>query len=439
MLKHFSLYSILIIFTIPSLAHCQTIRFDDVLEKAVRWARDIEIARIDEKISEYNLIESRAMYLPKIDIALYNEYNKDLDSESQDVSYVGDSVVSSNDDGYSHAMIFSLSYNLYDFGIRGLKYKNLKKSVEISQFKIDQMESDIKIEVLQLYGKGLSLYKNVDRTRATLQLKESIYDLTRRLVTAGGLGQLDLAEAAIEVAELLRKIDQYQASLQDVLAEISFYTGDEYDPDKVGFASFDEADLNVVKVTDLHLTAFPEVVALDREIEKKEAELSIVKRQRLPSISLFSNYKLFSDHPNHFFASMNRLKEKSVDVGFVINFTFFEGFSSVSRANRVRQEIKRLQTSRRKLIAEKKMEVDALAYRANLFAEKQILQAEYLTEIERKLAMAEKLGKEKIIDTIFLLNQQADFQQNQLEVELESIERTTAGLKLQFLSESLIK
>ncbi len=133
--------------------------FNEILQKALANSYDLRIGRLEMDITKERLIETKSIYYPALSLNFTNEYNQDLDINSNNTVSVGDSIITGNDSGFQHSVVLSSQYLLYDFGKRGFKYQNAQRDVTLAQKNIEQKRIDLKIEILSLYGTGLRLQK----------------------------------------------------------------------------------------------------------------------------------------------------------------------------------------------------------------------------------------------------------------------------------------
>jgi len=414
----------------------RTLDFDRVIEKVIKKSYDLKIAEVDIKINKLKLTEARAMYFPTLSVRLNNEYVRDLDKEAKGIAYVGETTLNSNDSTYQHSLSVNLNYNLFDFGARGMKYDNTKRDIKLAELALARLVTDIKVNVLSLYTKGLVLTKNIRTFKEILKLKKEIYRLTQKLYKAGAAGKINVTDAAIDLADKAKDLDSYRLELQRVLNTLMFYTGETYEVDSVQFEDFPDTK---AKLTRPDVSQMPEIMAYDIEIAKKVAEYEILKRERLPKLSMYSSYRFYGKDSASFTSSFSSMRKRNVSVGVVVDLNLFQGFGDMARGQQLKTELYRLELQRDKKLAEQKKKINTLVDNARLFEHSRTRWNECLAQADNKYEMAQRLTEHKITDRISLLKQQVELLTRQLDITLKKIERVSNRIHLKFLTESVVK
>jgi outer membrane protein TolC len=86
-----------------------------------------------------------------------------------------------------------------------------------------------------------------------------------------------------------------------------------------------------------------EAKILEKKIAQKKEEIRLKFRQQLPSLSLYSNYYLYSSHPTEFEYPVLHMSQKSWNVGFSVRFNIFEGFKNSAADAQLHLELQNLQ------------------------------------------------------------------------------------------------
>jgi len=118
-------------------AFAEKIDYNYILDKAKENSFDLKISNIDIDISKSGVKEARSLYYPTLKSQFYSEYAHDMTNGVQTFSSVGTSIVNSSTK-YQDLFTLNLSYNLYDFGIKGKKLDIAKKDVSEKKIVYDK-------------------------------------------------------------------------------------------------------------------------------------------------------------------------------------------------------------------------------------------------------------------------------------------------------------
>ncbi|OGR01605.1 MAG: hypothetical protein A2505_00670 [Deltaproteobacteria bacterium RIFOXYD12_FULL_55_16] len=423
---------LLFAFLFPCHGQAQELRFAEILEQALVQSYDLKIGGLEVEIGEQRLAEARAMYLPTLSLSFTNEYLHDLSKGAAGTVSVGETIISGNESTYQHSVSLSAQYLLYDFGARPLKYQNSQRNVVLAQHAAAQRLIDLKIEVLSLYGAGLKLHKKIEIWSAMLGQRKEVYQFTQRLVAAGNKGKLEQGNAAIALAEALQNCESLRLEMAGVLEKLTYYTGKNYQMAQVRFSDFPEKTGTTVVAEVLNL---PEIKAYDVAIEQKKAEYDIALRQWLPTLSLYSAYRMYGADPVSFSGSFENLEEKNATIGIVLNLNLFNGFADQAKAGRLQKELLKLQVEKAKKVAEDEQKVRTLA-QLNILSEQGLEDwRAYRVALNEQGDMGERLAEQQILDRISRLQQKGAQLEKQLTLELAGVERCLSALQLQILAE----
>ena len=227
-------------------AHARVLRFEEILRESVAHSFDLKISGLEVEIGQQRLNEARAMYYPELSLRLTDEYLADLNRNGAGTVAVGDTIISGNESAYQNSLSLNADYLLYDFGARSRKYENAERDLQVAGLQADQSLIDFKDKVLETYGSGLILYKQIAVWQVLLEQRNEIFRLTQRLHQAGDVGKTELGNAAIAVAEAVQTLESFRLEFEGSLQDLSFLTGESYSSSSVEFSPFpDRGFLNV--------------------------------------------------------------------------------------------------------------------------------------------------------------------------------------------------
>ncbi|EKE02098.1 MAG: outer membrane efflux protein [uncultured bacterium] len=439
--------------TIVDCAFAETVNYNYILDKAIENSFDLKISTIDVDISKAVVQETKSLYYPTLKSQFYSEYAHDMTDGIQTFSSVGTSIVNSTTK-YQDLFTVSLSYDLYDFGIKGRKLKIAKKDVSEKKLVYDQSLRDLKLKIIDLYTRALITYKELNSKEEIYPVYKDLFTMKEQLYTAGTSTKIEVADEAIKMAKTADEINTLKTRYKMVLKDLAYFTQEKYDPDTVELLDYPEVaesyvsntnfekdkgptyKLGIIKkearldINDLDYEQTPDYKIYEIEIEKKEAELQIMKRQRLPVVGLYSSYNFYGSDKNDFFDTMNDFQDRSLSVGFSASMTPFDGFKTSANIKRLELELARLKLAREQKLAELKNKYEKLNEEALYYDAQAGTQEDLLVKVNERLLMIEKLAQQELIDKPALLSQKADLIKQKLELEKAIISRVAAIKKL---------
>lgn len=163
----------------------KTVDWNTTLNQILENSYDIKLTKTDIDISKVKIKEAQSEYFPKLGIYAYGEFNKDLAPENfKQTMYIGNEVIYGSDI-YQNAISAGLTYNLWDFGIRGDNLKIAKKDVISKKANYLKTMRDIELNSVELYAKALSEYKEILIKTEILVIEKELLSIKSRLNQAG--------------------------------------------------------------------------------------------------------------------------------------------------------------------------------------------------------------------------------------------------------------
>ena len=450
MLKKYIIFATALCGLIIMPASAETLSFNSFLETALQNSYKLKASKIDSGIAKAGVKEARAGYFPTLSGYATTERYNDLSDGNRQITAVGNEILL-NRDYYQDVAAVGLNYNLFDFGIR-------KRNLEIAHADDKQKEAlllkdtrDLKLDVVELYGETLALYKALKIKKEILSLQSELFDINKRLRFAGELSEIELTNSEIDISETESEIAELENNLSKRLTEFSYYTNKSYAMDDIELADFPEnTDGSIVPVSEvkklsaeksapvLNLENSPEAKTYDLEILKKQKEYEIQKRANLPKISFDTRYNLYGSDDNHFFDSFSDIEQRSLSFRVSTSFTMFDGFKNVNTVNKKGLEVEKLKVQKEQELAELKKKYNQI----KLDAENSILQGENnkrtLSLVNKNLENLERLNTNGIIAKAECVKKKLELLDKKQKLEETRIKNYVAGYKLGVLNENTV-
>ena len=413
----------------------QTLDFESVVEKALKNAHDVRISGLDIQISTSARKKAYSLYYPTLSAKWNSEYVKDLTGgTAQQVTAVGNTVVVENT-MYQSLLSVGASYNLFDFGSTGKKVLIANKDVDVKRTAYAQSVRDIKLKVLSLYSELLISSGELATKKELLGLYKELSLTKERLFHAGTISNLEMVDEALKVVKTVDAIENLKLKVKTLLHDISFYTGEKYDGEGIFVSDFAGSDED--HCGDFNPEKSPEAKIYNLEIEKKKAELEILKNDRLPQFGLYSSYMLYGSDLNTYGAAMTSIKPRNLFVGISATWPLFEGFKTAADMEKATLEIERLKTEKNKKLSEltnryTKTDETRRTYTGGIENQK-----EMLTKVHANLSMSERLTEQKVTERVDFLNRKVELVNQRFELAKATVTRVSVVKELNILTEEV--
>jgi outer membrane protein TolC len=420
------------LFFSPAPAVAGPLTLDLVLAQALAHSWDLHIARKGVDISRYALWEARSLYFPTLTARFDNQYVEDLTEDGNNVVSIGDQTVSIDGSTYQHGVGIGLSYLLFDFGARELKVGNTQRDVRIALLKTDQALVDTRLKVLEAFARCLELSRRWETGQKILGHRQELFKLTGRLRRSGGVGQVEVNDAALALAEAVTDQEALQRDLEEALLSLSYFTGEDYATERIDFAPLPAlAEPEGPPSPEL----LPEIRALDEEIRKKQKEKTALECSMLPSISLAGSYRALGYDQDSFSTSLENLDSRDVSVALVVRWEMFSGFRDVSRTLRLSAEAEQLKLEKERRLSDLRREMQGAyqAYRLSQINTPHIRQRENI--LGQRAVTDQRLAARQITDRMTWVKREIEFREQLLAVDLERMQGRLAGLRLRLWRE----
>ena len=441
---------------LPSAA--ETLTFDFFLETAIKNSYKLKTSKIEKQSTEYGIKEARAGYFPTLSGYATTERYNDLSDGTRQITAVGNEILL-NRDYYQDVAAVGLNYNIFDFGIR-------KRNLQIAKADDKQKEAlllkdtrDLKLDVVDLYGETLALYKALGIKREILSLQNELFTINSRLRGAGELSEIEVTNSEIDISETKSDIRELENNLSKRLTEFSYYTNKSYGVDDVEIADFEEGledgkstpeilPVSEVKKLSIEKTAASssagfdiensfEAKTYDLEILKKQKEYEIQKRANFPKISFDTRYNWYGSDSNKYFDSFSDFEQRSLSFRISTSFTMFDGLKNVNTVQKRRIEVEKLKVQKEMELAELKKKYEQI----RLDAENSLIQNENnkrtLSLVNKNLENLERLNTNGIIAKAECVKKKLELLDKKQKLEETRIRNYVAGYKLGVLNENM--
>ena len=408
------------------------INFDEICEKAKEHSYDLKIADYNVLISKSGIVGARSEYFPKLMVSAGTEYTKNYrDIRETTVMAIGESFINPYT-RFQSVMGVTLSYNLFDFGVRKGHLDMAKEDVLIKELERKEKLQELNLTLVDTYSKIFMLSKQVVINREILKLEEKNLEYKQRLFEAGELSKSELNDAVVKKEDCEKRIYELLAILQESINWLSFYTGEEYNIEDLKICAISTPNFDTTKNMDY--TKSITWQKKEEELKKKELEIKVVKRTNYPKVNAYSRYYLYGSNPNSYNNSLGNIQPSNFTVGGSVSMLAFDGLKNRSNIQKVTLEYKQLQVERDKAIAELMTKLATM--RTNLiYIDKQVENNKnMIKELTDKQKSVKRLVEKKLASPIEENDVTIELLQAQIELEKNTITSNAIVRGIQILT-----
>lgn len=409
------------------------ITFDEILEKARNHSYDLKIADFNILISKQEIRGARSEYFPKLHLSAGTEYTKNFrDTKDSTVMSIGDAFINPYT-RYQAVLGITLSYNLFDFGVRRGQLNIAKEDEALRILEEQQKLQDLNLTLVDTYSKIILTKKQIEYYKKILAIQENNLEYYTRLFNAKEVSRTELNDATVKVSETKRKIGELKGILAESLNWLSFYTGDNYDIENLKVSEIKKPTFDVSAFNDYTKSIIWQIN--EKKIKKKEFELKVAKRTNYPKVNAYSRYYLYGSDKSNYGESFGNIRPSNFTVGGSINMLAFDGMKNRANIEKVNLELQQLQVERDKSIAEFMTKLATM--RTNLmYLNKQLNEnKDIVKELTDKEKSMRRLSAKKIISPIEDNNTKVELLEQQIEYEKNRITAIAITKGIQILTE----
>lgn len=373
--------------------------FDEVIQKAVENSYDVQMADFDIIIAKYGINEARAEYFPKLIFSLATEYNKNYKDHNVSSITVGESVINP----YTRFQTLggvTVTYNLFDFGVRGNYYKMAKTDKDFRELIKKEDIQKVKLTVIELYGRLYILNEQIKLKKEVVKSEEEALEIRKRLYKAREISLMELQEQRARVDRHKKELANLKGLLEENLIGLAFFTNDEYDYKKINIQPIGDIEYDVNKGLDYEKSISN--LIYNSVIKKKKFELTAVRRTNYPKINAYTKYYMYGSDPSSYPKAFDDFSASNWAIGTSLTMMAFDGGKVRSKVKQLEYELKKIEVEKAKTLAELKKQIGTL--KSNLQSNSEQLDASnnIVSELSQKEQANVLLVKNRVVSPLEL-------------------------------------
>jgi outer membrane protein TolC len=314
------------------------ISFEFLKRSAHENSHRLKLRSIDTSIEQARLDSVYSTLYPQLSLGYSGEYNHNLDQTSSGSISVGDTTINSTVP-YEHSVSLRLNYELYHFGTTMKQIEAGEKEIAVKR--LEQCSEEVKLyrELLEHYSRAQKAQNEKAFKSKMLTLRQELYSLKQRLHAAGKESRVSVGDEAIRLIDLERDIVRSSMEFEENIIALS-------QKSHIDMSSADTKllplEYHAVAPSEISFTNTPQSRIYEEKIAQKQSEISMLNRNQLPVISLYSSYYLYGSDKNDFHTGLSDMRPNSWNAGVSLRWNLFEGFKYNSESARLHLELDRI-------------------------------------------------------------------------------------------------
>lgn len=386
---------------------------------------DLKIGTAEIALREAQKVEARAPYFPSVSLRFDTEFTEDLDEDSGVVA-VGDTV-STDGSAFENSLTTNVSFLLYDFGAREHRYDGARDRVRAARFNRAATFRALRLEVIDRYVQVLGLSYRWDVAMKKVRLRKTIYRQLKALGEAGTMGQTEIGGAAIDLATDVTTLDEVQLEYQKALDSLGELAQASYSVNTTTIRPLGDVFPSSVETL---VEEHPAIQSYNAEIEALHRELSALKRDHLPTLNLYSSYRLYGVDNSSYADSMGDMSQLDASVALILRWDLFTGFRKTARRQQAEARLMRASLERQRAMFGLERELKALEDNLEQAGQAKRHGKERDSHIRQADVAQQRLAQNGVLDQVNFSRQQVVLLDQKLDVKLETMNRQAAALKL---------
>lgn len=386
--------------------------FNTVINKAVENSYDVQMADFDIIIAKYGINEAKAEYFPKLNLVLATEYNKNFKDFSISSITVGDSVINP----YTRFQTLggvAISYNLFDFGVRGNYYKMAKTYKTFRELIQKQDIQKVKMTVIELYGRIYILNEQIKLKKEIIAYEEQALTIRKRLFKAQEISLMELEEQRARLDKHKKELAGLKGLLEENLIGLSFFTNENYNANKINVSPIENIDFDTN--IDFDYSRSISSLIYNEAIKRKQFELLAVKRTNYPKVNLYTKYYMYGSDPSNYGDAYKDFSASNWSIGTSINMMAFDGGKVRSKAKQLEYEIKKIEVEKNKTLAELHKQINTLKSNLKAYDEQFEASNRIISELSEKDKANQILVSNRIVSPLELYDTKTALYEEKIE------------------------
>lgn len=378
----------------------------ELMGKARAHAYEVQMAGMERGIRGQERRIERSEYYPRINLYAGSEYTHNMrEGRMGAVTTVGEMFINPYT-RYQTLLGITMSYNVYDFGVRRGRMEMAKRSEEIGEIAEREGLRAVYVKVIEKYSGIVLLKREIEIKEGIVEQIERKLAMKRRLNGAGEISSIEIKEDEIELAGERKELLEMEERMEGECEELSYYIGERYEVGRLSDEEMRAEREKEIEVGEEDYERSEVNQIYGKEIARKEAEIAVLRRSRYPKLVAYGRYYMYGSDRNNYGGSLGDIGLSNYTIGGSLSMPIFDGMRNREEIRKAEMEKRRLEIEREKAVEEYRRRVEGLVRELRYERERIAQSEEQMKRIEERKRMKERLREKSEIDGIAIVEEE---------------------------------
>ena len=378
----------------------------ELMGKARAHAYEVQMAGMERGIRGQERRIERSEYYPRINLYVGSEYTHNMrEGRMGAVTTVGEMFINPYT-RYQTLLGITMSYNVYDFGVRRGRMEMAKRSEEIGEIAEREGLRAVYVKVIEKYSGIVLLKREIEIKEGIVEQIERKLAMKRRLNGAGEISSIEIKEEEIELAGERKELLEMEERMEGECEELSYYIGERYEVGRLSDEEMRAEREKEIEVGEEDYERSEVNQIYGKEIARKEAEIAVLRRSRYPKLVAYGRYYMYGSDRNNYGGSLGDIGLSNYTIGGSLSMPIFDGMRNREEIRKAEMEKRRLEIEREKAVEEYRRRVEGLVRELRYERERIAQSEEQMKRIEERKKMKERLREKSEIDGIAIVEEE---------------------------------
>lgn len=378
----------------------------ELMGKARAHAYEVQMAGMERGIRGQERRIERSEYYPRINLYAGSEYTHNMrEGRMGAVTTVGEMFINPYT-RYQTLLGITMSYNVYDFGVRRGRMEMAKRSEEIGEIAEREGLRAVYVKVIEKYSGIVLLKREIEIKEGIVEQIERKLAMKRRLNGAGEISSIEIKEEEIELAGERKELLDMEERMEGECEELSYYIGERYEVGRLSDEEMRAEREKEIEVGEEDYERSEVNQIYGKEIARKEAEIAVLRRSRYPKLVAYGRYYMYGSDRNNYGGSLGDIGLSNYTIGGSLSMPIFDGMRNREEIRKAEMEKRRLEIEREKAVEEYRRRVEGLVRELRYERERIAQSEEQMKCIEERKRMKERLREKSEIDGIAIVEEE---------------------------------
>lgn len=378
----------------------------ELMGKARAHAYEVQMAGMERGIRGQERRIERSEYYPRINLYAGSEYTHNMrEGRMGAVTTVGEMFINPYT-RYQTLLGITMSYNVYDFGVRRGRMEMAKRSEEIGEIAEREGLRAVYVKVIEKYSGIVLLKREIEIKEGIVEQIERKLAMKRRLNGAGEISSIEIKEEEIELAGERKELLEMEERMEGECEELSYYIGERYEVGRLSDEEMRAEREKEIEVGEEDYERSEVNQIYGKEIARKEAEIAVLRRSRYPKLVAYGRYYMYGSDRNNYGGSLGDIGLSNYTIGGSLSMPIFDGMRNREEIRKAEMEKRRLEIEREKAVEEYRRRVEGLVRELRYERERIAQSEEQMKRIEERKKMKERLREKSEIDGIAIVEEE---------------------------------